>query len=79
MVSILTKSKKKAPRNPALRHSEARKMETNCPRDLELGLKILILFGIKDVLWNYFYKIGAKRSPFYTKGQKSSTPSLKGP
>ena len=51
---------KKAPRHPDRRHSKARKMETNGPRDRKLGLKNgqSILFVIKDVIRNYFFKIG---------------------
>ena len=63
---------KKALWNPARRHWKARKMETNCPTDLKLGLKLSLeyLFVIK-MFPEIFSQIWVESPRFLTKGQKS--------
>ena len=48
MVPFFDKGPKKALQNTARRHSKARKMETNGPRDLKLGLKQSLEYPLYD-------------------------------
>ena len=71
---FLTNDQKSRPKYKAYRQSKTCKRETNGPRDLKLGLKIIprvSFFRSKMSPEIIFPKLGSKRPPFLTNDQKS--------